>query len=610
MNHNEGQTTKKLNRHPVHKAVNADDTVSDATPIRPKRHAVAREPRLQFTHEEQTNPKLKRHIRRAMNAARKADKAQSRIPKQTLQFDTPLIDPATGQSSVYTYTQTATVDKKLPRVKRHRAAKAAMGGMHREISKYEDDNMGLQAAHRTEETIESGAKLLRNGYVQHKLKPYRKAVRAERKLEKANLEALYRKSMQAEPEKFSNPFSRRMQKRAIKKRYIEARRKAHAADAAQQASFTVVRTTKRFGRFLVRHSKMSMLIAGIAAMIAVLLCIISSCTVLVQGGISAVTGSTFPSTDEEMLGAESAYAAKENDLQAKLDAYESSHEYDEYQFMLDEIKHDPYVLISILTAKHERSWTLSDVSHTLDEIFSKQYLLTEDVKKEVRYKTEMKTGHRVIVDPDTGSEKIESYEYEAKVPYDYTICTVTLKNTDLSHLPPYLLTEAQMEMYATYLSTHGNRPDLFPQPEFPNVSEKGDYVDYDVPPEALEDERFAAMITEAEKYLGLPYVWGGSSPATSFDCSGYVSWVINHSGWNVGRLSAQGLYGICTPVSATNARPGDLVFFKGTYNTSGVSHVGIYVGNSMMIHCGDPISYTNLNTNYWQKHLYTYGRLP
>ncbi len=195
-------------------------------------------------------------------------------------------------------------------------------------------------------------------------------------------------------------------------------------------------------------------------------------------------------------------------------------------------------------------------------------------------------------------------------PYEYYICTVKLKNKDLSHLPVEVLTEEQLSAYSLYMRTLGNRPDLFGQAQYPNASTIKQPTYYDVPPEALKDDKFAAMMEEATKYIGYPYVWGGSSPSTSFDCSGYISWVLNHSGWNVGRQTAQGLYNLCTPVSTAQVKPGDLVFFKGTYDTPGVSHCGIYVGNSIMLHCGDPISYTNLNSKYWQEHFYSYGRLP
>ena len=293
-----------------------------------------------------------------------------------------------------------------------------------------------------------------------------------------------------------------------------------------------------------------------------------------------------------MLGAEAQYCEMEAELQRYLDTYESTHDYDEYHFDLDTIEHDPYVLISMITALHQGEWTLDEVQGTLQMLFDRQYILTEDVVVETRYRTETDTW----TDAD-GNTHTDTYQ----VPYDYYICTVTLENFNLSHVPVYIMSEEQLGMYATYMATLGNRPDLFPGSGYIGKYVEGSYTDYAIPPEALDDEVFAAIIKEAEKYLGYPYVWGGSSPSTSFDCSGFVSWVINHSGWDVGRLGAQGLCNICTPVSSANVKPGDLVFFTGTYDTPGVSHVGIYVGNNMMIHCGDPISYANLNSNYWQR---------
>ena len=308
--------------------------------------------------------------------------------------------------------------------------------------------------------------------------------------------------------------------------------------------------------------------------------------------------------------AEDAYAALEAELQAYLDNYEATHDYDEYHFDLDSIEHDPYVLISILSALHDGQFTIGEVRSDLQMLFDKQYILTETVVKEVRYRTETQTGTRTVTDPDTGETSTEEYEYEVEVPYDYYICTVMLENFNLSHVPVYIMDEETLSAYSLYMSTLGNRPDLFSGSQYPHASTLKEPTYYDVPPEALEDEQFAAMLKEAEKYIGYPYVWGGSSLSTSFDCSGFISWVINHSGWNVGRLGAQGLYNICTPVSSSQAKPGDLVFFVGTYDTPGVSHVGLYVGNSVMLHCGDPISYTNLNSNYWQSHFYSFWRLP
>ena len=297
------------------------------------------------------------------------------------------------------------------------------------------------------------------------------------------------------------------------------------------------------------------------------------------GGIGATT---YAARDEDILAAEAAYCDMEAELQAYLDSYESNHSYDEYHFDLDEIEHDPYVLISTLSVLHEGEWTLADVEGTLDDLFDRQYILTERVATETRY--------------DENDE-----------PYTYYICYVTLENFNLSHLPVYMMSEEQMARYALYMATLGNRPDLFPGSGYVDkYTQPGET--YEVPAEYMGDEKFAALLTEAEKYVGYPYVWGGSSPATSFDCSGYLSWVLNQCGWNVGRLGAQGLYNYCTPTS--NPKPGDLVFFVGTYDTPGVSHCGLYLGDGMMLHCGDPIGYANLNSSYWQAHLYAYGRLP
>jgi len=302
-----------------------------------------------------------------------------------------------------------------------------------------------------------------------------------------------------------------------------------------------------------------------------------------------------------MLAAEAAYSNMEAKLQNEAKNYASLHPgYDEYHYNLDTVGHDPYVLISTLSALHEGTWTLDEVQDTLSTLFAKQYQLTQTVQTEVRYRTDTDT----VTDVD-GNTLTETRQ----VPYNYTICTVTLHDVDLSHLPVSILTEEQLSRYALYMKTHGNRPDLFPQSQYPNASTLEQYTDYDIPEAYMQDKTFAAMMTEAKKYLGYPYVWGGSSPETSFDCSGYVSWVINHSGWNVGRLGAQGLYNICTPVSASGAKPGDLVFFVGTYETTGISHVGIYVGDGMMIAAGDPIGYTNIKTSYWQSHFYSFGRL-
>lgn len=567
-----------------------------------------REPRLQFSDADLAEPKLEKPIKRVKKAEAKADKAQAKIPKKTVVKKERGFDPATGK--VKTQLRFEEVDKKKPPSKLTHAVQDApanliLSQVHREVRQSEDDNVGVEAAHKMEQTVESGGRLVQSAHRAHQLKPYRAAIRAEKKLERANLDALQKKAEIDSPT--SNPVSKWQQKQAIKKQYTAAKHN----QAAQTTAKTVENTAKaakkaaekaeKAGKYVWEHRRGFAIAAAILLMLAFLLNGLSSCSVIMDGVGSGIAASTYPSQDADMLGAEAQYCEMEAELQCYLDTYESTHDYDEYHFDLDTIEHDPYVLISMITALHQGEWTLDEVQGTLQMLFDRQYILTEDVVVETHYRTETDTW----TDAD-GNTHTDTYQ----VPYDYYICTVTLENFNLSHVPVYIMSEEQLGMYATYMATLGNRPDLFPGSGYIGKYVEGSYTDYDIPPEALDDEVFAAIIKEAEKYLGYPYVWGGSSPSTSFDCSGFVSWVINHSGWDVGRLGAQGLCNICTPVSSANVKPGDLVFFTGTYDTPGVSHVGIYVGNNMMIHCGDPISYANLNSSYWQSHFYRYGRLP
>lgn len=567
-----------------------------------------REPRLQFSDADLAEPKLEKPIKRAKKAAAKADKAQAKIPKKTVVKKERGFDPATGK--VKTQLRFEEVDKKKPPSKLTHAVRDApanfvLSQVHREVRQSEDDNVGVEAAHKVEQAVESGGRLVQSAHRAHQLKPYRAAIRAEKKLERANLDALQKKAEIDSPT--SNPVSKWQQKQAIKKQYAAAKHNqaaqttAKAAENTAKAAKKAAEKAEKAGKYVWEHRRGFAIAAAILLMLAFLLNGLSSCSVIMDGVGSGIAASTYPSQDTDMLGAEAQYCAMEAELQRYLDTYESTHDYDEYHFDLDTIEHDPYVLISIITALHQGEWTLDEVQGTLQMLFDRQYILTEDVVVETRYRTETDTW----TDAD-GNTHTDTYQ----VPYDYYICTVTLENFNLSHVPVYIMSEEQLGMYATYMATLGNRPDLFPGSGYIGKYVEGSYTDYDIPPEALDDEVFAAIIKEAEKYLGYPYVWGGSSPSTSFDCSGFVSWVINHSGWDVGRLGAQGLCNICTPVSSANVKPGNLVFFTGTYDTPGVSHVGIYVGNNMMIHCGDPISYANLNSNYWQSHFYRYGRLP
>ncbi|WP_302620397.1 C40 family peptidase, partial [uncultured Oscillibacter sp.] len=384
-----------------------------------------------------------------------------------------------------------------------------------------------------------------------------------------------------------------------KRQYAKQAREAakQGASAAEKTAVSAEKLAEKVAGFVKRHP------GGVVITLACLLLLFtvqscaSSLVTLGNGIIGGIGASTYPAQDGDMLGAEAAYCALEAELQHYLDTYTSTHDYDEYHFDLDDIEHDPYVLISMLSALHEGEWTLEEVRGTIQTIFDRQYILAENVVVEVRYRTETRTG------PDG--------PYTVRVPYNYYICTVTLKNEDLSHLPIYIMGGEQLSRYALYMAALGNRPDLFPNSGYVDKYITNPPQPYDVPEQYLSDPDFAALLTEAEKYLGYPYVWGGSSPATSFDCSGFLSYVLNQCGWDVGRLGAQGLYNYCTPVSSP--RPGDLVFFRYTYdapNPDGVTHCGLYVGDGMMLHCGDPVQFTSLNTSYWQSHFYAWGRLP
>ena len=477
------------------------------------------------------------------------------------------------------------------------ASGSAHNFVHGKIYENEHENVGIEGAHRSELVGESA---LRHGsrFVKRKIRehPAKAVQKAESRYIRATADYHFHTAAQEHPELSKNALSRFWQKRRLRKRYQKQAKEA-AKYGAQAAGKTAVTTEKLAARavgFVKRHPVGCLLALACVLLVLVMQSCSSSLVTLGNSTIGAVGASTYPCEDGDLLGAEAAYCDLEAELSDYLDSYESTHDYDEYHFDLDEIEHDPYVLLSLLCSLHEGQWTLDQVEGSLQTLFDSQYILTEDVVVEVRYRTETRTDS-------------EGNDYEVEVPYNYYICYVTLENKNLSHLPVYLLSEDQMSRYAIYMATLGNRPDLFPGSEY-----VGKYTEtpegYEVPREYLDDETFAAILSEAEKYIGYPYVWGGSSPATSFDCSGYVSWVINHSGWNVGRLGAQGLYNICTPTS--NPQPGDLVFFKGTYDTPGVSHCGIYVGDGRMLHCGDPIGYANLNTSYWQSHFYAYGRLP
>ena len=580
--------------------------------------------RLQFTAEERADPALSKYIHKAEKRADKLDAAKEALPKKRVVTTETVYDEAKGKAKTKLHFDK--VEKPAPKLKPNPASRPMEEAglyLHGKIHEVEHENVGVEGGHKGEELAERQAgKAIRSGIRRHKLKPYRAAAKAEKKAIAANAEYIYQKSLRDNPEMaqaVKNPVARFWQKQKIKRDYAKA---ARAAGQTAQGAASATKTTaaaakkaaeksKQAASFVARHWKGVLLIGGVGLMLMLIMGGLQSCTAMFGSAGTGVAATSYLSEDSDMLGAEAAYADMEANLQYELDNYESLHPgYDEYRFDLDEIGHDPYVLTSILSALHEGVYTLGDVQGDLAMLFEKQYTLTQTIETETRYRTETRTGTRTVTDPETGETTTEEYEYEVEVPYTYYICNVELVNNDLSHLPISIMSEEQLSLYAAYMQTLGNRPDLFPSGSYPNASTVKEPTYYEIPPEALEDETFAAMIAEADKYVGYPYVWGGSSPSTSFDCSGFISWVINHSGWNVGRLTAQGLYNICTPVTAEQAKPGDLVFFVGTYDTPGVSHVGLYVGNSVMLHCGDPISYTNLNSSYWQQHLYCYGRLP
>lgn len=606
-----------------------------------------KEPHLKFTDQELAeNTPVGNAARKAKKAAERADKADAKIPRRkkpkvALHFDDEVKRPkevkaprekARGRkkqdaekavqkpaqkpsTKSVKFTLCFEEQQKPPAKSSIRARDAPRRIAHSMIQngvQSQDENTDVstdmvQAADTAEQRTEAAFHDIHRTV---QLRPYRGAEKAEWKLEKANLGYLQKKAQAEQPT--SNPISKWQQKRQIKRQYAAAKAGysgktvKHTAKGAEKA----VKNTEKAAKFVSASKKPLLVVLAIALLLMFFLNVVSSCSVIVEGVGSVLAGSTYPASDSALLNAEAAYAAKEEELQRYLDNYTGTHDYDEYHFDLDEISHDPYVLLSLLSAMNPGDWTASEITRMVEDLFDRQYILTEFVETETRYRTETRTDYEYVYNPDTGSYEWRSYTHTVQVPYEYRICTVTLENRDLSHLPVELLSGSQLNMYATYMATLGNRPELFPDSPYVDLYLNKTDQSFDIPADAIPSDQVAAMLREAQKYLGYPYVWGGSSPETSFDCSGYVCWVVNHSGWNIGRLSAQGICNVCAPISAANAQPGDLVFFKGTYDTPGVSHCGIYVGNNTMIHCGDPIKYANLNTNYWQSHFYCFGRLP
>ena len=496
------------------------------------------------------------------------------------------------------------------------AADALSAKTHQSVRNADqDNNSGVEAAHFTEGSAEGAARAGSRFQYGRKLRQYKKLERLEKKANKDAVDSIFAERMKSDPQAGSNLFSRWRQKQAIKKEYAAAKAGAAAAEntaagTAKAAQGTASMTEKAF-QFVQSHSHIIIGIAAVGLLVLVIAGSVSSCSVLINGGGNVVLGTSYTAEDEDLKGVETDYTKLEDKLRKQIDRIETDHPgYDEYRYNLEEIGHNPYELASLLTVEFE-NYTRSQVQARLQSIFEAQYELKLVEKVEIRTRKETRVGYSY--NPITGTG--HTYTYQVTVQYEYKILNVTLLNRGVDYVARNSgLTDDQLQRYEVTLDCRGNRDDLFAGIAFATpdgAGSSGEYQDYDIPGEALTDEKFRKMITEAEKYLGYPYVWGGSSPSTSFDCSGFVSWVINHcgNGWNVGRQTANGLMGKCDIIPKSEAKPGDLIFFQKTYNTSGASHVGIYVGNGMMIHCGNPISYASIETNYWRQHYYCMGRI-
>jgi len=574
-----------------------------------------------FSSDAPASRRIERLERKSQKAHERLDAAREKLPTKKVLKKERVFDEETGKGKNRLHFED---ELKIPKGQSklqfeadktvRKVGDTLASGIHGKIHEVEQENSGVEAAHKTEIAAESVVRHYQHHTERSANKPFEKVSKLEQKAEAADRKLHFEKTVAENPEMKTSRanMNKHYQKQHIKKEYAAARK------AGTQTASTTTKSTGKTIRakasdkvkdFIAKNKKVFAWL-GAGLMILILLSAgISSCTAMFTSTTSSVIATSYLSEDDAMTGAEAQYCQMEAELQSYLDNYERTHDYDEYHFDLDAIEHDPYVLISILSAFNEGEFTLDEVQGLLQTLFDQQYILTEDVEVEVRYRTETRTGTTTVTDPETGETSTETYTYEVEVPYNYYICTVTLENFDLSHLPVYIMNEDQLSMYSAYMSTLGNREDLFPGSGYVDKYIENPPDDYTVNAEYLTDEKFATLIAEAEKYLGYPYVWGGSNPSTSFDCSGFVSYVLTNSGLvNTGRLGAQGLYNVCSPVSSADVKPGDLVFFVGTYDTPGVSHVGIYVGDNVMLHCGDPIQYTSINTSYWQSHFYAFGR--
>ena len=575
------------------------------------------------------SPKLKKKMHKQKlkveRAEEKLEAAKEKIPKQKKLIKQKTYDEVRGKKK--TSIKFKEVDKKPNhRQKFHQPSEilrqSGENVLHGKIYEVEKENVGVESGHLGErvgeEALRHTTRKIHSAYRQHRLKPFTEVEKAQMKLEKAEAKLRYQKVLAENPHLATNPLSRFIQKRKIQREYAREVREAGRAGStiAQNIRNLFKEPTKKLAVLVRKGAK------GLVAILPVFLVIVlfgggvSSCSSMLTGGLNTVLASSYTAEDSDINGAERDYVAKETELRNTLNSIESTYPgYDEYRYNLAEIGHDPYELTSYLTVMYE-DYTRAEVQNELQRLFNQQYAISYDVKKEVRTRTEMQTqiNYEWEWDEEIGDWLLieTEEEVEVEVEYDYWILTTTLTNNSLGRILASRLNDDQKERYKVLLETRGNREGLFPDsPALAGGINIGEYTDYDIPPEALTDTKFRRMITEAEKYLGYPYVWGGSSPSTSFDCSGFVSWVINHcgNGWNVGRLGAQGLMNICSIIPKSEAKPGDLIFFQGTYDTTGASHVAIYCGNNMMIHCGNPIQYANISHAYWQEHFYCFGRL-
>ena len=554
--------------------------------------------RLRFTEDDLSSDAVKKAAGKAEKAAAKAEKAVDKITPKKHRKLRQEADVSASRTAKLRFGKAKADDippkpSSIKRTATHAPVDTLSANVHKSISRYEDDNVGVQTAHQTELGAETAYHVADHAVYSHKLKAYDKAEKLVSKSDKANVNALFEKFKKDNPNASSNPLSRWQQKHNIKKEYAAARAgkggKA-TAKGAEKTAKGAKSLTQKITDFCVSHKTALLWVLAIGLLFMVISGMFSSCSTMFQGGTQVVLGTSFTAEDEDILGTDEDYTALENDLRSQVDNIESTHPgYDEYRYALDEIGHNPYELASYLTVVFE-DYTREEVQATLQQLFEQQYELILEEEVEIRTRTETRTGTRTHTAPETGETWEEEYEYEVEVEYEYYILNVTLRNYGLGNvIRSSGLSADQLERYEVLLETLGNRSYLFGEDVSSAPGGGGEYTDYDIPGEALTDTAFANMIREAEKYLGYPYVWGGSSPSTSFDCSGFVSWVINNcgNGWSVGRQTANGLKNLCDIIPPSEAKPGDLIFFQGTYNTSGASHVGIYVGNGMMIHCGD-----------------------